>query len=290
MIDERHEELAALYAFDLLEGAELAAFEKALAASAELRALVDSLRATTAELALAAPALPADQGPSPALRARILNSAVPLEAEKAHVIPFALPAWFAWAAAACLLFASIFFAGKSFNVRGQLQLALESERVSRLEAGTLKNLLEAERILSKAQLTQLAKTDTLLAQLKSETGQLRAQAGVDRLKISSLKSLAGNSPQARAIAVWNPDSQQGVLVVSQLPALAADKDYQLWVVDPQYPIPVDGGVFTVDPTTGEARMNFKPDKNVTTAQVFAVSLEKKGGVPKAEGPMMLISQ
>ena len=32
MIDERHEELAALYAFDLLEGAELASFETALAA------------------------------------------------------------------------------------------------------------------------------------------------------------------------------------------------------------------------------------------------------------------
>ncbi|CAM2834636.1 anti-sigma factor domain-containing protein [Rariglobus hedericola] len=279
MIDERHEELAALYAFDLLEGAELSAFETALAGDADLRALVDSLRTTAADLAFAAPAAPA---PSADLRARILNSAVPVEPAAGHVLPFAPPAWFGWAAAACFFFAAIFFAAKSFNVRGELQSAIESERVARLEAGTFKNLLEAERILSRGQLDHLASADRLIA-------DLRNQADVAHLKIASLTSLAGNSPQARAIAVWNPDRQEGVLVVSKLPALAIDKDYQLWVIDPQYPIPVDGGVFTVDAATGDARVNFKPGKNVKAAQVFAVSLERKGGVPKAEGPMMLIS-
>ena len=278
MIDERHEELAALHALDLLEGTELAAFETALAHDPELRRLVDSLRAAAAELAHAAPAVPP---PSPDLRARILNTAVPAIPSPGDIVPFTLPAWLGWAAAACLFFAAVFFAGKSFNVRGDLQAALEAERVARLEAGTLKNLLEAERILSRAQLDHLAKADQLIA-------DLRSQAGVDRLKITSLASLAGNSPQARAIAVWNPDRQEGVLVVSKLPALQTDKDYQLWVIDPQYPIPVDGGVFTVDPATGDARVNFKPGKNVKVAQTFAVSLERKGGVPTAEGPMMLI--
>ncbi|MBC8039597.1 MAG: anti-sigma factor, partial [Opitutaceae bacterium] len=236
MIDERHEELAALYALDLLEGAELTAFEAALAHDAELRRLVASLRETSAALALAAPSVPA---PSANLRARILNSAVPHAPSPGDVIPFKLPAWFGWAAAACFLFAALFFAGKSFNVRGQLQLALVSEQAARIEAGTLKNLLEAERLLSRGQLDRLVATETLVA-------DLRRQSDIARLKIASLKSLAGNSPEARAVAVWNPDSQEGVLVVSKLPALDADKDYQLWVVDPQYPIPVDGGVFTVD--------------------------------------------
>jgi anti-sigma-K factor RskA len=279
MIDERHEELAALHALDLLEGAELSAFEATLAHDAELRALVATLRETSAALALSAPAAPP---PSANLRARILNSAVPRAPAPGDVIPFRVPTWFGWAAAACFLFAALFFAGKSFNVRGALQLALVSERAARLEAGTLKNLLEAERLLSRAQLDRLLSSEQLIA-------DLRIQADVARLKIASLKSLAGNSPEARAIAVWNPDRQEGVLVVSKLPALDADKDYQLWVIDPQYPIPVDGGVFTVDADTGEARLNFKPGKTVATAQVFAVSLERKGGVPKAEGPMMLIS-
>jgi len=278
MIDERHEELAALHALDLLEGEERAAFEAALARDPELRRLVDALRSAAAELAHAAPAVPP---PSADLRARILNTAVPVVPTPGEVIPFAPPAWLGWAAAACFFFAAVFFAGKSFNVRGDLQAALEAERVARLEAGTLKNLLEAERILSRAQLDHLAKADRLIA-------DLRSQAGVDRLKITSLASLAGNSPQARAIAVWSPDRQEGVLVVSKLPALQADQDYQLWVIDPQYPLPVDGGVFTVDPATGDARVNFKPGKNVAVARTFAVSLERKGGVPKAEGPMMLV--
>lgn len=279
MIAERQEELAALYAFDLLEGAELSAFESLLDRDPELRRLVASLRNTAADLAFTSPAVPA---PSSNLRARILNSAVPVSRTDDYVLPFALPSWLGWAAAACFFFAAVFFAGKSFNVRGQLQFVLESERVARLEAGTLKNLLEAERILARGQLDRLASADRLIT-------DLRLQADVARLKITSLASLAGNSPQARAIAVWNPDRQEGVLVVSQLPALQADKDYQLWVIDPQYPIPVDGGVFTVDANTGEARVNFKPGKNVKVAQTFAVSLERKGGVPKAEGPMMLIS-
>lgn len=279
MIDERQEELAALHALDLLEGEELAAFERDLAADAELARLVESLRASSAELAHASAFAPP---PSPALRARILNSAVPVpSAASGYALPFSLPPWLGWAAAACLLFASLFFAGKSFNVRGQLLAAIESERVARLEAGTFKNLLEAERLLSRGQLERLASADRQIS-------ELRLQADVARLKIASLKSLAGNSPEARAIAVWSPDRQEGVLVVSKLPALQFDKDYQLWVIDPQYPIPVDGGVFTVDPETGEARVNFKPGKNVKVAQTFAVSLERKGGVPKAEGPMMLI--
>lgn len=213
-----------------------------------------------------------------------MNEPSPVQTEPAddYALPAVFPSWLGWAAAVCFFFAAIFFAGKSFNVRGQLQSVLEAERVARLEAGTLKNLLEAERILSGAQLNRLVSADRLIA-------DLRVQADVARLTITSLTSPADNSSPARAIAVWNPDRQEGVLVASKLPALQPDKDYQLWVIDPQYSIPVNGGVFSVEPETGEAHVNFKPDKNVKAVQTFAVSLEHKGGVPKAEGPMMLIS-
>ncbi len=40
--------------------------------------------------------------------------------------------------------------------------------------------------------------------------------------------------------------------------------------------------------TGEARLNFRPNLPVKTVAKFAVSLERKGGVPKAEGPLVLI--
>ena len=102
--------------------------------------------------------------------------------------------------------------------------------------------------------------------------------------------MLGNSPAALAVAVWDPTREEGVLAVSRLPALAAAKDYQLWVIDPQYPSPVSGGVFSVDPVSGEAHVVFRADRPVKSIAKFAVSLERKGGVPKPEGPIVLLSQ
>jgi len=118
--------------------------------------------------------------------------------------------------------------------------------------------------------------------------RLRVEGDLAQFKIATLASLAGNSPHALAVAVSNPKTQQGVLRVEKLPALASDKDYQLWLIDPAYPAPVDGGVFTVDPATGHAQISFKPTRPVNNAAKFAVSLERKGGVPKVEGPIILM--
>ncbi len=70
MSDDLREELAALYAFDLLEGAEKSDFEAALARDPALRRRVAELRATAADLARLAP--PAE--PPPQLKERILSS------------------------------------------------------------------------------------------------------------------------------------------------------------------------------------------------------------------------
>lgn len=103
------------------------------------------------------------------LRVRILNSAVPLPAEARYLAPFPTPpAWLGWVSAALLSVISIFFAAKSFNVRGELQAALESERVARIEAVTLKNVLEAERILSRAQLEHLRAANQLISELRTQ--------------------------------------------------------------------------------------------------------------------------
>jgi hypothetical protein len=79
--------------------------------------------------------LPTDlPAPTAALRSRILNSAVPLPPEARYVLPFPTPpAWLGWVAASVFSFAALFFAAKSFNVRGELQSAIETERVTRLE-------------------------------------------------------------------------------------------------------------------------------------------------------------
>lgn len=143
-----------------------------------------------------------------------MNEPSPVQPESAppaavYALPSFIPPWLGWLVATACFFATVFFAAKSFNVRGQLQSALESERVARLETGTLKNLLEAERILSRAQLDRLART------------------GLDQLVLLPLSSPDAQSA-AHAVIALNPSLHEGLLVASNLPAPPADKSYHLW--------------------------------------------------------------
>lgn len=282
MNDERREESAALYALDLLEGPERSAFEAELQQHPALRQLVDELRESSHQLAFAAP--PAE--PSPFLRERLLASvaAAPRQMARPAGRTGARSASFAWAAAAAFAVLAGYLGWHTQRLQGEL----DQQRAAVASAGA-----EAEQRFSSAR----AEVDVWRERLERERAEataviaeLRRQTDVAELKVASLASLLGNSPAAEAIAVWNPLTQEGMLTVVNLPALEANKDYQLWLIDPQYPIPVDGGVFRVDPATGEARVTFKPDRPVKVVEKFAVSLERAGGVPKAEGPMVLLSE
>lgn len=121
--------------------------------------------------------------------------------------------------------------------------------------------------------------------LTSEVTILREKRELDRLKIVAMQS--EQSADYFGAAVWDAGAEEGILKVAQIPKLDPDKDYQLWIVDPAYETPVDGGVFQVD-QNGAATIVFKPRQTVEKATAFAVSLERKGGVPVAEGPMVLI--
>ncbi|NBQ57060.1 MAG: hypothetical protein EBU32_01420 [Opitutaceae bacterium] len=296
---ERHEDLAALAALDLLTLAEQAEFTAALARHPELANLASSLRSTAAEIAHIAP----EAEPPADLKIRLLKTIAlhasstrePLDqAPRSSILPF--PTWIGFATAACFACLAAYFAQAYFN-EGALNSAFRDQQtLADLSLRSAKNQLAAERLITQRELVDAAKRasdsaaliSTLESRLAETKQQLFSQGTLADYKIATLASLLGNSPQAVAVAVWNPANQEGVLTVHKLPALAADKDYQLWVVDPQYSIPVDGGVFKVDPTTGEGRLIFHPNRPVQTVAKFAVSLERKGGVPKAEGPMVLI--
>lgn len=287
---ENLQDLAALHAFDLLEGAEEIRFEQQLAADPILRAFVADFRETSAVLALTA------SGPTPSarLRSRVMasittatrpaaaRSPVPPTLAVAEIIRPAGSTWYGWAAAAALAVSTVWFGTQSLQLRTQIAATRDLAALAEVERTSLAQVLEAERLVSAGQLASLQQTQRQVA-------DLRLAADIAQLKVSSLASLLGDSPEAQAIAVWNPTQQRGVLTVAKLPPLAADQDYQLWVIDPAYENPVDGGVFTVDAATGKARLEFTVNQPVKTVAKFAVSLERKGGVPKAEGPMVLLS-
>jgi anti-sigma-K factor RskA len=297
MIDERHEELAALHAFGLLEGAERAEFIAAMEASPELRRLVAELTLAATGLAHGAP----DSPPPAELRARVLASAAgrapgaPAARSPAEVI--SLRTWIPWLAAAALGVAALWY-GRQFREARVENGRLRADALSALAAlHQSQSQLEAERATAmhsleaaQAELVRAKQMVTDASRRVAELStQLKDQGDLAKLKIATLASMLGNSPAAVAVAVWDPSRDQGVLSVTKLPVAAAEKDYQLWVIDKRYPTPVSAGTFVVDPVTGEAHVVFRADKPVNAIAKFAVTLERKGGVPSPQGPIVLIS-
>jgi anti-sigma-K factor RskA len=278
MNDEQSDDLPALHALGLLEGAELAQFADELARSPGLRLGVADLRGAAAALALLAP----EAEPPAALRERVLSSAsarLPA-AHPARSRAPSFPSWIPWLAAACLGVAAAWSGRLYLSARAENASLREQQRVSELALGEARSHLDSESRSAAKSRIEIAKLDA----------RLRAEGDLAHFKIATLASMLGNSPAAVAVAVWNPAREEGVLEVSRLPAIAAEKDYQLWVIDSQYPSPVSGGVFAVDPATGEAHVVFRTGKPVRSIAKFAVSLERKGGAPEPEGPIVLISQ
>lgn len=168
-----------------------------------------------------------------------------------------------------------------------LGLRIASLRSENAALNTERELAEIASKVTQLQLTERTiVAEKLIADLRAE---LQGSEKLSRLEIVSLPPLLRNTADAKAIVVWAPGQQSGLITVENLPAVAAGQDYQIWVVDPQYPLPVDGGVFKPD-TTGKAVLTFKTDKPVKQAVAFAVSLERKGGVQQAEGPMVLFGK
>jgi len=270
MISERHEELAALRALGLLEDAERSAFESDLARSPEVRALADSLSETTAALALSAPQVEPPAG----LKERILAAAVPPADGK--VVAFPLLRLTPWAVAAALALATTWLATQNRSLRHANE-TLQTER-------------ELAEVASRIAQNQLGERSLLAENMINDLrGRLRRSEDLSRLKVTALASLAGNTKEAQVIAVWDPGQQAGLLTMEKLPPIADTQDYQIWIVDPAYKDPVNGGVFHVA-ADGRVALAFKPDQPVAQAAAFAISLEKKGGVPKAEGPIVLLGK
>jgi anti-sigma-K factor RskA len=304
MIDDRQEELASLHAFGLLEGEERAQFVAEMAANPELARRVAELAAVATGLAHAAP----EATPPDALKARILASAARADQElegdeeissgrpRGKVVLF--PAWVPWLAAAAIGLAALwserqYNAAKAENLHLAQQNLLAVTALNQAQARLQEQRAFAVRNLEQAQ-AELAQAKQLVTETSRRVAELatrlKDEGDLAKYKISTLASMLGNSPAAVAVAVWDPAREQGVLSVSKLPVAASEKDYQLWVIDKAYAAPVSAGTFVVDPATGEAHIVFRADKPVNAIAKFAVSLERKGGSPSPQGPIVMISQ
>ena len=121
---------------------------------------------------------------------------------------------------------------------------------------------------------ELARAES--ADLRQTVAKLRESNRLASFRIALLDSLLAAAPKTIAVSVWDNERQDGVFIVRNLKPLPSDKDYQLWIIDPKYPSPVDAGVFQVD-AKGSVRKDFRAKLPIQTANQFAVTIERKGG-------------
>jgi len=125
------------------------------------------------------------------------------------------------------------------------------------------------------------------ARLQRELADARAADPLAQAMLVSLISPTGDHPDAKANVAWQPDRQSGVITINNMPPAGEGRDYQLWAVDANHPDPINAGIIHVEPN-GVTRVRFKPDKDASQIKAFAISLERAGGVPKREGPIVMI--
>ena len=125
------------------------------------------------------------------------------------------------------------------------------------------------------------------ARLANELAQARARDPLSQTSVYVLAPAAPSAPpNAKAAVTWAAASQTGLIKVTNLPSPGPAKDYQLWAVDANHKDPVSAGIIKVD-VNGNAEVRFKPVNEAARVKAFAISLEREGGVPKAEGPILL---
>jgi anti-sigma-K factor RskA len=191
--------------------------------------------------------------PPPQLRDRIF-AAVETDSEKGNVIEardrFNSSRW--WMAAAVVFLA--LWGWRELSVRVTREKINSREAEIRRLAGE-NQLLAARNEKLSAEMASLASRDTRTISL---TGQQV-------------------SPSASAKVFLEPQQRRAVVFFYNLPANAADKSYQLWILRGDQPKPQSAGVFDVT-KSGAASISIENLPLATEIKGLAVTLESKGGV------------
>ena len=252
----RIEELLPAYALGALDGDDLRELEAHLdVGCAECRRQLDLWGRDLEALAASVAPLP----PSETTRARVLRLA---KAEAPR--PRRLPPWMLFAAAALLLL-SVWGAAGQMRTRGEVQrLTAERDRLARQVAA-----LDREVGLARAEARQAA-----------QALQILAAPSVRSVVLAGL----GSTPGAAGHTYVNPQTRDALFYAFNLPALAADKTYQLWFIAGGKP--VSAGTFSVD-ARGAGQLRVENVDRVENIQAWAVTIEPQGGVPQPTGEMVL---
>ncbi len=255
----RREEEFELYALGLLEAADAGAMEEHAERCVDCRRKMEEARGRVALLAV----LAAEQRPAEGVKQRLMER---VRGEARPAAAAEEPGrsqggergerrwkvwWLLWPLAVGLAAASVL-------------LWMENTKMER-ELETLQ---------------EQGKTEMAAARENQELMALLTAADTVRVPLTATEGTTG-SGEVRYNA-----KQGALLYMGQLPALPAEKSYQLWLV-PEQGEPISAGVFTPD-SLGNSTVVLPEMGRGIAAKAFAVTVEPAGGVAAPSGPKVLI--
>ncbi|HEY9154420.1 MAG TPA: anti-sigma factor [Opitutaceae bacterium] len=169
-----------------------------------------------------------------------------------------IAAWAGWAVAATLALIASYFAAVSFGARAQLSVQKDRADLDTLELRSLRQSLEANRIIYDRQIADLQHGSSL-----------------EQLKTILLSAPGESARESVAIAIWDSAKQEGVLSVRGLPKIASDQIYQLWLIDAGRKLSVSAALFSID-EKGRARITFRSVEHLEPSEL-TITREAAGG-------------
>lgn len=109
------------------------------------------------------------------------------------------------------------------------------------------------------------------------------QSGPENVNLIHLRATEA-APGASGTLLLAKDGAWGMLVVHGLPALDAERQYQLWLIDDGRRS--SGGVFSVS-AQGEAQLKVLPVQRMESYEAFGITIEPRGGSSGPTGAKVL---
>ncbi len=249
---EQYAEDLALYALDALTGEERAKLVQHLATCASCRLELEQLRGDTALLALSA----AGARPPQRARQRLIDA---VAREPRTVVTrqtarrLGWRAWLGWAAAA----AAFIFAFSLWRENLTLRSTLTSA--------------SSEAAENARQLEELRKIAAPILEPEAQ-------------RVTLVAAKTPPQPQGKAFYLRNRGSL--VFLANNMPALPAQKAYELWLI-PTSGNPIPAGVFKPD-SHGSATVVNPPLPAGAEAKAFAITVENEAGSPKPTSPVLMM--
>lgn len=185
------------------------------------------------------------------------------------------------------------FSDKTSSVKplGGWKKYLVAASLAGLVASTVANIFMYRQLQTTRQ--QLAEANTANQRLAQDLEINRASYNRATEELAVLSNpdnkviyLKGQEPApgAAVVVYWNAHEKQVHLAVHNLPAHAADKQYQLWAIVGGKP--VDAGMLDIN----NVQQSLQKMKEIVKADAFAITLEKKGGNPTPEGKIYVLGE